>query len=131
MFPPGTPVFLKMSIFSPWPMRKCLSGHPEHLRCLRRTFYGSSSRLQTTNGVRGKASKDPPLPSLNRPLGVRQRPTILAKTTGQMLQDLMDQDARMAQRRHLYVTPCRLMMTIQVDYYTKGSKRQERDISMT
>ena len=88
-----------MSISFPWPYRSCLSGYPGHLKCSRRTFYSSSSRLQTTNDIKGK---DSPLPPLNRPLGVRQRPTILAKTTEQKLKDLMDQDARMAQRRHLY-----------------------------
>jgi hypothetical protein len=124
--------FLKMSLFSSRPIRSCLSSHPEHLRCLRRTFCGSSSRLQVTNDVNGKAqnTKNLPLPPLNRPLGVRQRPTTIQKTTRQRLKDLMNQDARMAQRRHLYVTPCRLMTIFQIDY-RKESKKQGRDISMT
>lgn len=124
--------FLKMSIFSSRPIRRCLSSHPENLRCLRRTFYGSSLRLQVTNDVNGKAqnTKDSPLPSLNRPLGVRQRPTTIQKTARQRLKDLMNQDARMAQRRHLYVTPCPLMTIFQIDY-RKESKKQGRDISMT
>ena len=106
-----------MSIFSPWPIRRCLSSHPEHLRCFRRTLYANSSRLQDTNIIKdnAKEKKEKQLPPLNRPLGVRQRPTTIIKTTGQKLKDLMDQDARMAQRRHLYVTlPC-LTTIFQID----------------
>ena len=120
-----------MSIFSPWLIRRCLSSHPEHLKCFRRSLYASSSKLQATNNKDSpKKKQDSPLPPLNRPLGVRQRPTTIMKTTGQMLNELMNQDSRMAQRRHLYVTPCSLMTVFQIDY-RKGSEKQERDISMT
>lgn len=106
-----------MSIFSQWPIRRCLSRHPEPLRCIRRTLYANSSRVQATNDIKDNANekKEKPLPPLNRPLGVRQRPTTVAKTTRQMLKDLMDQDARMEQRRHLYVTPCCLTTKFQID----------------
>ena len=107
-----------MSIFSPWPIRRCLSSHPEQLRCFRRTLHANSSRLQATNDIKDntKEKKEKPLPSLNRPLGVRHRPTTFAKTTRQMLGDLMDQDARMAQRRHLYVRLRCLTTVFQIDF---------------
>jgi len=41
------------------------------------------------------------LAPLSRPLGVRERPTTVIKTVKQKLKDLMDNDHRMAQRRHL------------------------------
>ena len=106
-----------MSIFSQWPIHRCLSGHPEQLRCFRRALHANGPRLQATNDVKVNAieKKGKPLPPLNRPLGVRQRPTTIAKTTREMLADLMDQDARMAQRRHLYVRlPC-LTTICQID----------------
>lgn len=107
----------QMSLFSTWRIRRCLSSHPEHLRCFRRTLYANNSRLQATNGIKDntKEKKEKSLPPLNRPLGVRQRPTTIAKTTRQMLGDLMDQDARMAQRRHLYVKLHCLTTIFQID----------------
>jgi mitochondrial ATPase complex subunit ATP10 len=38
---------------------------------------------------------------LNKPLGVRERPTTVTKSTKQKLKDMMDTDVLMAQRRHL------------------------------
>ncbi|KAF8155882.1 ATP10 protein-domain-containing protein [Crassisporium funariophilum] len=101
-----------MSIFSPWPVRNFLVSHPEQLRCLRRTLCATSSRLKVADDANGSSTtkpadakkpdaKDQPLAPLSRPLGVRQRPTIVMKTRTEKMKDLMDQEARMAQRRHL------------------------------
>lgn len=107
----------QMSIFSPWPIRRFLSGHPEQLRCFQRALHSNSPRLQATNDIKdnAKEKKEKPLPPLNRPLGVRQRPTTVARTTREMLGSLMDQDARMAERRHLYVRLRCLTTIFQID----------------
>ncbi|KAH9478451.1 Mitochondrial ATPase complex subunit ATP10 [Psilocybe cubensis] len=44
---------------------------------------------------------DQPLPPLNRPLGVRQRPTTVPVSRMDRVKSLMDTEALMAQRRHL------------------------------
>lgn len=49
------------------------------------------------------APKNDSLPPLSRPLGVRERPTTIVKSTTDRLKKLMDTDVRMAQRRHLFV----------------------------
>jgi ATPase complex subunit ATP10 len=105
-----------MSIFSPWPIRRCLS-HPEHLRCSRRTVYANGSRPQATSDIKDDVKKieETTLPPLNRPLGVRQRPTTGTKAAGQILKDLMDPVTRMEQRRHLYVTLRCLTTIFQID----------------
>lgn len=53
--------------------------------------------------IEGLDPKPGVLPPLNRPLGVRERPTTIVKTRTQKMKDLMDSDVRTAQRRHLYV----------------------------
>ena len=48
-------------------------------------------------------SKDelPPLPILQKPLGIKERPTALAKTWEERKADLLNQEKRLEQRRHL------------------------------
>jgi len=43
----------------------------------------------------------PPLPILQKPLGVKERPTTLAKTWEERKADLLNQEKRLEQRRHL------------------------------
>jgi ATPase complex subunit ATP10 len=70
-----------------------------------RSFFSSALLRAPLSSIEG--SNAPPrnaLPPLSRPLGVRERPTTLIKTTTARLKELMDTDVRMAQRRHLFVT---------------------------
>lgn len=46
-------------------------------------------------------TEDAPLPLLQRPPGVRERPTTERKTWAQTRDELMDQEKRMEKRRHL------------------------------
>ncbi|KAF8887588.1 ATP10 protein-domain-containing protein [Infundibulicybe gibba] len=62
---------------------------------------GSDSTKVDQQNETKRAENTHGLPSLNRPLGVRDRPTTVIKTRTQKMKDLMDQDVRMAQRRHL------------------------------
>lgn len=91
-----------------WPVR------PIPNRLLARSF---SSSPHLRNSPNPKSSNDPlpveqgshppnkdTLPPLSRPLGVRERPTTIIKSTTDRLKELMDTDVRMAQRRHLFVT---------------------------
>ncbi|OSX60897.1 hypothetical protein POSPLADRAFT_1047219 [Postia placenta MAD-698-R-SB12] len=48
-----------------------------------------------------QAREDAPLPLLQRPPGVRERPTTERKTWAQTRDELMDQEKRMEKRRHL------------------------------
>ncbi|KAF9530283.1 F1F0 ATP synthase assembly protein Atp10 [Crepidotus variabilis] len=57
----------------------------------------TSSQTPNSSDTQGA----PGLPPLNRPLGIKQRPTTVERTRKEKLKDLLDQDARMAQRRHL------------------------------
>jgi hypothetical protein len=102
--------------FSPQIMVSILTAYrfpwskPSHLRCLCRQFVSTSRHL----GLESKKSvvlddkpapkdikKDGSLQPLNRPLGVKQRPTTVERSRTDKLKDLLDQEARMAQRRHL------------------------------
>ncbi|PPQ86619.1 hypothetical protein CVT25_006803 [Psilocybe cyanescens] len=75
--------------------------------CLNRTIHVSRALLleqqQTTKETKPTTpdAKGQPLPPLNRPLGVRQRPTTAVVTRMERVKSLMDTDALMAQRRHL------------------------------
>jgi hypothetical protein len=46
---------------------------------------------------------DEPIPLLQRPLGVPERPTTVTKTWTDKRNELMNQDIRLAQRKHLFV----------------------------
>ncbi|KAF7763559.1 hypothetical protein Agabi119p4_8096 [Agaricus bisporus var. burnettii] len=65
----------------------------------------SSSALRRNDPLSSIQGSDAPptntLPPLNRPLGVRERPTTLAKSTTARIKELMHTDALMEQRRHL------------------------------
>jgi ATPase complex subunit ATP10 len=78
-------------------------------------------------------SKDT-LPPLNRPLGVRERPTTLVKSTKDRLKELMDTDVRMAQRRHLFVALAlclRCTLTAVVGRIKEASVGYFHDLNMT
>jgi len=82
--------------------------NPSHIRCLCRTF-ASTGRNLVLESKKAVVPNDKPstnvdsLQPLNRPLGVKQRPTTVERSRTEKLKDLLDQEARMAQRRHLYV----------------------------
>lgn len=93
----------KMSLFA-WPVRS-----------LSRRSFASSSHLSSSVPDTASAPHPPPkdaLPPLNRPLGVRERPTTLTRNTITNLKSLMDLDTRMAQRRHLSVAIALLLQYI-------------------
>jgi len=105
---------LAMSLFSSWPVRGFFSRNTHHLFCLRRSFCATSLRLQdgqvppsssqrNTIDIEGPSVNPNDLQPLNRPLGVRERPTTTVKTRTERMKALMDQDVRLAERRHLYV----------------------------
>ncbi|KAF8966597.1 ATP10 protein-domain-containing protein [Flammula alnicola] len=103
-----------MSLFSQRPLHKVLSSSQKYQLCLARTIHASNAKFQAVEQRKPKAdekssktqdspptSKNQPLGPLSRPLGVRQRPTTVVKTRTEKMKDLLDQEARMAQRRHL------------------------------
>ncbi|KAH9939465.1 ATP10 protein-domain-containing protein [Amylocystis lapponica] len=55
------------------------------------------AKVEITDG----AAEPPPLPLLQRPLGVHERPTTQARTWAQTREELMDQDKRLEKRHHL------------------------------
>ncbi|TFK38133.1 ATP10 protein-domain-containing protein [Crucibulum laeve] len=96
--------------------------YSQQLVCLKRTLYATNTRWKQAVDTKDKPQPATPeqpeshikasdfevpdvkpnvLPPLNRPLGVRERPTTLIKSRTQKMKDLMDKDIRMAQRRHL------------------------------
>lgn len=59
-------------------------------------------RLRHTDSTVSPAEDElPPLPILQKPLGVKERPTTLAKTWEERKADLLNQEKRLEQRRHL------------------------------
>ncbi|KJA15600.1 hypothetical protein HYPSUDRAFT_194125 [Hypholoma sublateritium FD-334 SS-4] len=81
-----------------------------HNISLTRSMYATSSKLAATKA----AAEKPDLPTsaaqkpepvavgpLDRPLGVRQRPTTVVQTRTERVKELLDSDARTEQRRHL------------------------------
>jgi len=83
--------------------------NPSHLRCLCRTFASTSRNLVLESKKAVVPDDKPPtdtkkgdsLYPLNRPLGVKQRPTTVERSRTDKIKDLLDQEARMAQRKHL------------------------------
>ncbi|KAL0960067.1 hypothetical protein HGRIS_011715 [Hohenbuehelia grisea] len=73
--------------------------------CSRRFLGSSSRRLQENAKVasssREAATREDPLPLLNRPLGVVEYPTVVAKSRAERLQDMLDHDKVIAERRHI------------------------------
>jgi hypothetical protein len=105
---------LAMSLLSSWPFRGFLARNTDHFFCLRRSFCATGLRLQdgpvprsssqpNTIDIEGPSVNPNDLQPLNRPLGVRERPTTIVKTRTERMKALMDQDVRLAERRHLYV----------------------------
>ena len=74
-------------------LRSVLSSRPLAGRAIHPRYAYSS----------GSPAKDelPPLPTLQKPLGVKERPTTLAKTWEERKADLLNQEKRLEQRRHL------------------------------
>ncbi|KAF8903323.1 ATP10 protein-domain-containing protein [Gymnopilus junonius] len=74
-------------------------------RCFRRNIHASSTlRLENTPKKDVPAPPDPknkPLPPLSRPLGVRQRPTTVARSRAERVKDYLQTENLEAQRRHL------------------------------
>ncbi|KAF5357196.1 hypothetical protein D9756_006596 [Leucocoprinus leucothites] len=86
-----------MSLLSAAPLTRSFASSPH----LRNSSKPAADPLATIDGP--DATPKDALPPLSRPLGVRERPTTLIKSTKERLKDLMDTDVRMAQRRHLFV----------------------------
>lgn len=127
--------FNKMSLFA-WPVRRLPA--PRLARsfvsspCLRNSPKPDSDPITTIEGP-DAPSKDT-LPPLSRPLGVRERPTTLIKSTTDRLKELMDTDVRMAQRRHLFVTVAFLFgctLTIVIIRIKEASVGYFHDLNMT
>ncbi|KAF9482291.1 F1F0 ATP synthase assembly protein Atp10, partial [Pholiota conissans] len=60
-----------------------------------------AEKKQEPSPESNSADKRTTLGPLERPLGVRQRPTTIVRSRTERMKDLLDQEARMAQRRHL------------------------------
>ena len=101
----------QMNVLSQWSMRTVIARAHNNIS-LTRSIHATSSKLKVAKA--GAEKPDPPIsPSeklepatvgpLDRPLGVRQRPTTVVQTRTERVKELLDADARMDQRRHLYV----------------------------
>ena len=82
------------------------SSHQRHQLFLR--YYSSQELGSGENAARTiknteDENKAPPLPLLQRPLGVKEIPTSVPRTADEKLEDMLDQEKRMQRRRHLYV----------------------------
>ncbi|KAF4583443.1 ATPase assembly factor ATP10 [Pleurotus pulmonarius] len=75
------------------------------LRASRRSFHLSavlgSGSANAAKAKPAPTTEDDPLPLLNRPLGVVQRPTTRIRTRTEKLQEYMNQDAIIEERRHI------------------------------
>jgi len=101
-------------MLSPHPAR-ILIRHRKLLVGFNRSFFSTrlwrkevvepTSKTPLQIDIEGPDEKTGELRLLNRPLGVRERPTTIVKTRKEKLNELLDSDKRMEQRRHLYV-PC-------------------------
>ncbi|KAI0918667.1 hypothetical protein AcV5_002594 [Taiwanofungus camphoratus] len=94
------------------PQRRLISGaSPRHTQSnnsaatsLRESEADSNSKGKQKESVKQKpkdVTEEPPLPMLQRPLGVRDRPTTEPKTWAQTREELMDQEKRLEKRKHL------------------------------
>ena len=105
---PGLPAEFFRSIMPLLVTYRFLWNQRIHPPCLYRTFVTTTRRCNAPEPKKVEAvetnpavKNDQPLPPLNRPLGVKQRPTTMERTRTEKMKDLLDQEARMAQRRHL------------------------------
>ncbi|KAF9010000.1 ATP10 protein-domain-containing protein [Cyathus striatus] len=98
-----------MSLLSSYPAARACRCHPARFTTSFRSLSISAPRWNEKAGPKNTTEtktvqpevKSDGIPPLNRPLGVRERPTTLVKTMTQKMKDLMDRDTRIAQRRHL------------------------------
>ncbi|KAF9456417.1 ATP10 protein-domain-containing protein [Collybia nuda] len=96
-----------MSFVSSWSARNLVHQRDSLRRsfCSTRVWRKDGAEPQSQNAlqveIEGPDPKPNVLPPLNRPLGVRERPTTIVKTRTQRMKELMDSDVRTAQRRHL------------------------------
>ncbi|KAF4618184.1 hypothetical protein D9613_011513 [Agrocybe pediades] len=87
------------------PLRRTVLTNQGSRLCFRKSLHASS--IIYNEAKSSEESNSPPapendtLPLLNRPLGVRKRPTTDIKPTVERIKDFMNHDALMAQRRHL------------------------------
>jgi hypothetical protein len=89
---------------------RCCRHKSLSLACLR--YYSSQSsgsganlanKANNTEQILEDEDEVEPLPLLQRPLGVREPPTTVPKSSKEQLNDMLDQNKRMEHRRHLYV----------------------------
>jgi hypothetical protein len=74
-------------------LRSVLSSQPLARHAVRpRHAYSTASLVE--DGL-------PPLPLLQKPLGVKERPTTVPKTWEERKADLLNQEKRLEQRKHL------------------------------
>lgn len=72
---------------------------------------------EKVSAVQADGTQEPlPLPLLQRPLGLPERPTTQVKTWAQTREELMDQDKRLEKRHHLCVS--NLLHTVSGTQYT-------------
>ena len=68
------------------------------------TSQASSSSVDAKSAdAKAKPKETGTLPYLPRPLGVREPPTTTRKSWREQTMELMDQDVRLARRKHMYV----------------------------
>lgn len=98
-----------MSVLSQWSVRGVITRAHNNIS-LARSIHATSSKLKATQAAAEKpnpptspAQKPEPaaVGPLDRPLGVRQRPTTVVQTRTERVKELLDSDARTEQRRHL------------------------------
>ncbi|KAF8644893.1 hypothetical protein AX16_008178 [Volvariella volvacea WC 439] len=80
-------------------LRAILPTPSRHYASLPPSSASSASSPKSKSPV--DASDGDVVPPLDRPLGVRERPTTIVKSRTERIKELMDTEARMEQRRHL------------------------------
>ena len=106
--------------------------------CLR--YASSSSSNKNLAGVTKKDAhekdiqadtlEDEPLPLLQRPLGVPERPTTVVRTWADKRNDLMNQDIRLAQRKHLLVNLLSHITFFADRHNREGSRKPRKATSL-
>lgn len=79
---------------------------PSHIRCMSSQDSTSGRSYQTDDAKLAEMENNddaPPLPLLQRPLGLKDPPTTTQMTRRDHLNEMLDQNKRMDKRRHLYV----------------------------
>ena len=132
-------VRLNSSARHPLSQRRFVSGTPQ-----RHSEQASASDAPTTPtaDVKGKekataqsaelseaAADAKPLPLLNRPLGVKEKPSARVKTWSDTKEKFLDQNKRLEERHHLYVAQSLLYKGILLSLLER--EKQREDISRT